>query len=333
MNGVIPVAFKFTPLAKVRLHRIKIFLSENIEYYCRDKKVHRLEPRRKLLLYEKQAQKSGEGSPREGLVRQNSQTPAAASGVSATGVSVSGSRPPVATPLARLPGLGRPIIPRQASSREDFSANSLLGNLEGGDASGVSTEFEVEVPLPGCQVVRAPLDSRNKNSPQIPVRFHHGTIWPNIAVHHWIKIVLRISKADESTENKSKRRHFEISIDSPIHLLSVLPVYRNTLILVSVAGKYLSPRLYKSHCDPLDRSRFIGLSLCTNKKRTPRHSAISEFTHAAFPAPYSPSNAPDAPALHQPAGLLRRRCSPAITHSAAELRRSDPAHRGATGIL
>jgi hypothetical protein len=183
-----------------------------------------LEPMRKLLLYEKQAQKSGDVSPGAEVGRMDSYTPTIAPEASGTGISVSGSRPPVAAPIGRLPGLGRPIIPRQATARDEISAHSLLGNLEGGDACGVSTEFEVEVPLPGCQVVRAPLDSRTKNSPLIPVRFHHGTIWPNITVHHWIKIVLRISKADETSENKSKRRHFEISIDSPIHLLSVHPL-------------------------------------------------------------------------------------------------------------
>jgi hypothetical protein len=190
---------------------------------------------RKLLLYEKQAQKSGNVSPGAEVGRSDSYTPTIAPEASGTGISVSGSRPPIATPIGRLPGLGRPIIQRQATTREEISAHSLLGNLEGGDACGVSTEFEVEVPLPGCQVVRAPLDNRTKNSPLVPVRFHHGTIWPNITVHHWIKIVLRISKADETSENKSKRRHFEISIDSPIHLLSVYPLCR-LLMLVSLPG-------------------------------------------------------------------------------------------------
>ena len=208
------MAFKFTPLAKVRLHRIKVFLSENVEYYCRDKKVHRIEPMRKLLVFEKQAQRSGEVSP-HGVVGREPNFMSSGS----SEVGVSGSRP---TPSPFRPGgsprVGRPTIGRQATLRDDFSAHSLLGNLEGGDGSGVSTEFEVNVPLPGCQVVRTPIDYRNKNSPLLPIRFHHTTIWPNIVVHHWIKIVLRISKTEE---NKSKRRHFEISIDSPIHLLSV----------------------------------------------------------------------------------------------------------------
>jgi len=217
LNGVIPIAFKFTPLAKVRLHRIKVYLTENVEYFCRDKKVHRFEPMRKLLLFEKAAQKSnGETTPRP-TGRQNS-----IPSVNATdnGISIAGSRTASANSLGPITRLTRPGLGRHSPPKDDISAHSLLGNLEGGD--GISSEFELDVKLPGCQSVRTPLDPKNKNSPLIPVKFHHGTIWPNLVVHHWIKIVLRISKADETRENHGKRRHFEISIDSPIHLLSVL---------------------------------------------------------------------------------------------------------------
>lgn len=172
---------------------------------------------RKVLLFEKQAQKSVD-SPRP-TGRQNSVTSLSSMN---SGIAVSGSRP--ANSGSHLGGaigrLARPALGRLPTAKEDLSAHSLLGNLEGGDASGISTEFEVEVALPGCQTVRTPLDSRNKNSPLIPVKFHHSTIWPNLVVHHWIKIVLRLSKTEDAEPN-GKRRHFEISIDSPIHLLSV----------------------------------------------------------------------------------------------------------------
>ena len=221
VNGTIPIAFKFTPLAKVRLHRIKILVSENMEYYCKDKKFHRLEPMRSLIVFEKQAQKSGEISP-QGIVGREPSFMSSAS----SGVGVSGPRilPPQMETLTRPGGIarvGRPSMLWNPTVKDDLSAHSLLGNLEGGDASGLSTEFEVNISLPGCQAVRTPSDVRKKDSPLIPIRFHHTTIWPNIVVHHWIKIVLRVSKLDENAENKTKRRHFEISIDSPIHLLSV----------------------------------------------------------------------------------------------------------------
>ena len=179
--------------------------------------MHRLEPMRKLLLFERAAQK-GE-TPLRPAARQNSVTSLSSVG---SGIRVAGSRNMNSQsrggPITRFT---RPSLGRQATPKDDPSAHSLLGNMEGGGANGLSTEFEVDIPLPGCQSVRTPLDSRNKNSPLIPVKFHHGTIWPNIVVHHWIKIVLRISKADDTAETPGKRRHFEISIDSPIHLLSV----------------------------------------------------------------------------------------------------------------
>jgi arrestin-related trafficking adapter 3/6 len=222
LNGIIPVAFKFTPLAKVRLHRIKVYLSENVEYFCRDKKVHRVEPTRNLLLFEKAAQKpGGETSPRA-PGRQNSVTSVT---TAESGFGVAGSRntntQSRGSPMSRL---ARPTLGRQATPKDEITAHSLLGNLEGGDASGVSFEFEVDIRLPGCQSVKTPVDPKNKTSPLVPIKFHHGTIWPNLMVHHWIKIVLRISKVDEESGVPGKRRHFEISIDSPIHLLSVYPL-------------------------------------------------------------------------------------------------------------
>jgi arrestin-related trafficking adapter 3/6 len=225
VNGTIPIAFKFTPLAKVRLHRIKVLLTENIEYHCRDKKVHRREPLRKILLFEKQAQKPRENSS-QGVVGQESDFMFQ----NLSGVTESGARalPPASSPLRprELPRVVLSSVTRHAQTRNNTSAYSLLGNLEGGDASGTSTEFEVDVPLPGCQPVRTPLDPGIKNSPHISFRCHHTTIWPNIVVHHWIKIILRVSKADETPGSKNKRRHFEISIDSPIHLLSVTSHFR-----------------------------------------------------------------------------------------------------------
>ena len=183
---------------------------------------------RKLLLFEKQAQKSGEVSPRGIVGREPSFLSSGTSGVNVTSPRHQTPPPPTSTRsgpspfrAGSLPLVGRPCASRQNSSRDDPSTLSLLGNLEGGDATSVSTEFEIDVPIPGCQAVRAPLDPKNKNSPSTLIKFHHGTIWPNVVVHHWLKIVLRISKADENDEPRGKRRHFEISIDSPIHLLSV----------------------------------------------------------------------------------------------------------------
>ncbi|BFZ57778.1 hypothetical protein PYCC9005_004832 [Savitreella phatthalungensis] len=170
LGSKIPIAFKLTPLAKVRVHRIKVFVTETVEYWCKNKKVHRLEPTRKILLLEKNAGVSG------------------------------------------------------------GAHESLLGNIDGASNAG-STEFELDVKLPGC-------DATGKE------KLHFDTTFQNIKVHHWIKVVMRLSKADPQPNDPQKRRHFEISIDSPVHMLSCrctnastqLPSYQD-------AGVHVNARL------------------------------------------------------------------------------------------
>ena len=50
-----PIAFKLTPLVKVQCHRVTVFLTENIQYFADNKRVHQLEPTRKVQLFEKRA--------------------------------------------------------------------------------------------------------------------------------------------------------------------------------------------------------------------------------------------------------------------------------------
>ncbi|KAF3903508.1 hypothetical protein ABW20_dc0110535 [Dactylellina cionopaga] len=173
MGSQIPIAFKLTPLAKVRCHRIKIYVTENIEYFCRNKKVHRIEPTRKIQIYEKRA---------DGPV--NVQYPGS---------------------TARVMSGGRRGDPDNQDSSLDPGqrlGDNLLGDLEG-DIIG-PTEMEFNVRLPGCGAKEG--------------KIHFDTTYKNIQVHHWIKIVMRLSKVDPN--DPAKRRHFEISIDSPFHILS-----------------------------------------------------------------------------------------------------------------
>ncbi|KAG7195046.1 uncharacterized protein KQ657_004160 [Scheffersomyces spartinae] len=58
LDTYMPMAFRFIPLwGKVQLHRIRVYLTENLEYYCNNEKVHRIEPQRKFLLLEHKAAK------------------------------------------------------------------------------------------------------------------------------------------------------------------------------------------------------------------------------------------------------------------------------------
>ncbi|KAL7270582.1 hypothetical protein RUND412_006703 [Rhizina undulata] len=183
LGGTIPVAFKLTPLAKVRCHRIKIFITENIEYSCKNKKVHRLDPTRKVQLFEKRA------------------------GYHSTSTFAGSS--------ARIVSGGGLDENELRNGRDIDSMNcteNLLGDLNG-ELNAGPTEMEFMVKLPGC-------NAKEKD------RIHFDTTFQNIQVHHWIKIVMRLSKADPN--DPTKRRHFEISIDSPFHVLSCRATQANT---------------------------------------------------------------------------------------------------------
>lgn len=179
IGSVVPVAFKLTPLAKVRCHRIRIMITENTEYFARHKKIHGIESVRKFLLYEHQP---------------------------------------------------------------DGGANeNILGDLDDGTETAGPIELEFNAKIPGC-------NSMAKES----LRLHPDTTYPNIKIHHWIKIVLRLSKTDPN--KPSERRHFEISIDSPFHLLSCrctsanvsLPAYHRQS---GLSSSELPPCPCESHVD------------------------------------------------------------------------------------
>ncbi|KAF5113849.1 hypothetical protein DV452_001030 [Geotrichum candidum] len=146
----IPMAFKLTPLAKIDVHRIRIFITENNEYYCRNKRVHRIEPTKKFMIEEIASKEGLTGNLLTEL---------------ATGVQVSGD-----------------II----SSGAELELNSLIP----------------------------------ESFPKKREVLHPNSTYDMIQINHWIKIVLRISRPDPSPDAPpGRRKHYEISIDSPIHLL------------------------------------------------------------------------------------------------------------------
>ncbi|RCK64863.1 Arrestin-related trafficking adapter 3 [Candida viswanathii] len=158
----LPLAFRFVPLfGKVALHRIRIYLTENLEYYCSNKKVHRLEPPKKYLLLEHKAEK---------------------------GRSLLSSKNPDGTE-ANLNDFDEDILPKEL-------------------------EFQLFVPTE--------LNMRTNS------KLHPDTSYDNIQAHHWIKICLRISRLDPN--NPEKRKHYEISIDSPLHVLNSMCSHGNTLL-------------------------------------------------------------------------------------------------------
>jgi hypothetical protein len=151
LGAQVPIAFKLTPLAKVQCHRIKIFLTENVQYYTANRKIHRNEPIRKIQLFEKRADSHS---------------------VSA----YPGSK------MRITAGGGIAYDGRDAAARGDEDVprdtTSLLGNLEGEQNVG-PTEMEFSVQLPSCSTMKA------KDKYQ---RIHFDTTYQGIQVHHWIKV-------------------------------------------------------------------------------------------------------------------------------------------------
>lgn len=151
LGAQVPIAFKLTPLAKVQCHRIKVFIIENIQYYTTNKRVHRLEPVRKILLLEKRADGPSTSAYPGSTVRIT-----AGGGVAYDG--------------------------RVAAAEGDENvlrdSTSLLGNLEGEHNIG-PTEMEFNVQLPSCAMMKEKEKSQ---------RLHFDTTYHGIQVHHWIKV-------------------------------------------------------------------------------------------------------------------------------------------------
>ena len=151
LGAQVPIAFKLTPLAKVQCHRIKVYVAENIHYYTSNKRVHRLEPQRKIQLFEKRADGPSTSAYPGSSVR-----------ITAGG--------------------GVDYDSRDAAARGDEAVardgTNLLGNLEGGHNVG-PTEMEFNVQLPSCHAMQ---------ERPLAHRIHFDTTYANIQVHHWIKV-------------------------------------------------------------------------------------------------------------------------------------------------
>lgn len=160
LDAFLPIHFHFQPLDKVAIHRIRIYLTESLDYYCKGKKVHRVEPTKKYLLSE-------------------------------------------------LNGPKLDNLPSNTNFNKAKNRGNLLIEEYSNDLVGKDFDFEVFIPT-------------NFNSHQC---LHPDTSYEKIKSSHWIKIALRLSKLVNG-----KTKHYEISIDSPIHVLNKLCAHANTLL-------------------------------------------------------------------------------------------------------
>jgi hypothetical protein len=167
----IPIAFKLTPLAKVQVHKLKVYVSEGIEYYTSDRKVHRKDVTRKILLLEKSA---GKPLGREYVGSE---------------VRILRGGEPSADERARRRELARTRRAQEAATSGSEPAplpepvDNMLGDIDLGLEQFLGqTEIEMNVQLPTCEMMEK---DRTK-------RMAHDCTWKNVDVHHWIKVLPNI---------------------------------------------------------------------------------------------------------------------------------------------
>ncbi|GAW22736.1 hypothetical protein ANO14919_122790 [Xylariales sp. No.14919] len=205
----IPIAFKLTPLAKVQVHKLKVFVTESVEYWTNDRRVTRKDPGRKILLFEKAAGKPLDKQYASSEIR-----------ILSGGELSPDERNEARAAAQRRRGL-EASMNHTTPQRLPEASDNILGDLDLGlESYWGSTEMEMNVQIPTCEQM-----AKDKN-----VRLHPDCSWKNVNVYHWIKIVMRISRLDPEDPTGKKRRHFEISIDSPFTVLDCRATQANTAL-------------------------------------------------------------------------------------------------------
>jgi arrestin-related trafficking adapter 3/6 len=166
LGSRIPIAFKLTPLAKVRVHKLKVYVTENMEYFTNNRRVARREAARKILLLEKSA-----GKP---LSKEF--------GNSEVNIIAGGEMSPEERAHARDTTMRyrERLATMQGTSAEPLPepTDNMLGELDLGEQYWGQTEIEMNVQLPTCEMME---QDRSK-------RMVHDCTWKNVNVHHWIKV-------------------------------------------------------------------------------------------------------------------------------------------------
>lgn len=150
LGSQIPIAFKLTPLAKVECHWIKVYVTENVQYWRANKSAHRFQPAKKVLLFEKRADSTS-----------TSTYPGSSMRLTAGG------------------GVNHSHLVAAADGEEivDQSQTNILGNVS--SDGGGATEMEFYVQLPNCRQMKGCEDSQC---------LHLDTTYENIRINHWIKV-------------------------------------------------------------------------------------------------------------------------------------------------
>jgi hypothetical protein len=167
LGSKIPIAFKLTPLAKVQVHKIKIFVSENVEYFTNNKRVTRKDTSRKLLLLEKIA-----GRPLDKQYH-SSQVNVLAGGELSSEERSQARRDAIRRRQYEAARLGAEAAPLPEPTE------NILGDIDLGlEKYWGQTEIEMNVQLPTCEMME-----KDRTKRLVP-----DTTWKCVNVHHWIKV-------------------------------------------------------------------------------------------------------------------------------------------------
>jgi arrestin-related trafficking adapter 3/6 len=167
LGSRIPIAFKLTPLAKVQVHKIRVYVSENCEYFTSNRKVTRKDVTRKILLLEKAAGKplAKEYSTSDvNILRGGEFNPEQRVAARAT-----------AQRFREMEAARSGTVPAELPEPTE----NMLGDIDLGlEQYWGSTEMEMNVQLPTCEMMEK---ERMK-------KLHPDCTWKNANVHHWIKV-------------------------------------------------------------------------------------------------------------------------------------------------
>lgn len=166
----IPIAFKLTPLAKVQVHKLKVFVTESVEYWTNDRRVTRKDAGRKVLLLEKTAGKPLDKQYEHSEIR----------------ILSGGELSPEERHEARDAASRRRTTEaaRSSTAPEPLPepSENLLGDLDLGlETYWGSTEMELNVQIPTCEQM-----AKDK-----VLRLNPDCSWKNVNVFHWIKVGFR----------------------------------------------------------------------------------------------------------------------------------------------
>ena len=153
LGSQVPIAFKLTPLAKVKCHQIKVYVTEKIQYWIwtANMRIHSQETATDVLLFEKSADSACVST-----------YPGSSMRITAGGGIDWNSREGDA----------------RGKDNVDRTRTSLLGN-NFNDAELRPTEMEVNIQLPSCYKMKHRHESQ---------RLHLSTTYGNIQINHRLKV-------------------------------------------------------------------------------------------------------------------------------------------------